>query len=102
MSTIYMIAIITHLLLIVYKLEFDNYTTDRYFFSLYIQNKAKVLTALFKILIELLFIRCFNFFFKICTTNKVMRMKEIKFKILLISIFLFVSYKISHGYWEKG
>lgn len=29
-------------------------------------------------------------------------MKEIKFKILLISIFLFVSYKISHGYWEKG
>lgn len=50
MFMIDMIAI-THLLLIVYKLEFDNYTTDRYFFSLYIQNKAKVLTALFKILI---------------------------------------------------
>lgn len=31
MFMIDMIAI-THLLLIVYKLEFDNYTTDRYFF----------------------------------------------------------------------
>lgn len=52
MSTIDMIAIITHLLLIVDKLEFDNYTTDRcIFFSLHIQNKAKILTALFKILI---------------------------------------------------
>lgn len=72
MSTIDMIAIITHLLLIVYKLEFDNYTTDRcIFFSLHIQNKAKILTALFKIL-------KFNFFFfvallflKICTTIRV-------------------------------
>lgn len=32
MFMIDMIAIITHLLLIVYKLEFDNYTTDRYIF----------------------------------------------------------------------
>lgn len=34
MFMIDMIAI-THLLLIVYKLEFDNYTTDRYFFFHY-------------------------------------------------------------------